>query len=257
MARIVKEEAYVVKRNEILDAARQLVYTKGYEQMTIQDILDDLQISKGAFYHYFDSKQSLLEALIERILEGAEQLIIPIVNDPHLPALEKLQRYFVALGRWKTAQKTFLLALLRIWYKDDNIILRQKVLANGIKRIAPLLNVIIHQGIQEGILTTPYPDQVSGILFSIMMNLSDTLAGLLISNESNHDVLQNMESTTLAYTDALERVLGAPAGSLLIVDAETLKEWVVSPEDNLEGHSTAELQSTMNKQQGNEAHTSF
>ncbi len=54
MARIVKE--YSVRRNEILDAARQLVYTKGYEQMTIQDILDYLQISKGAFYHYFDSK---------------------------------------------------------------------------------------------------------------------------------------------------------------------------------------------------------
>ena len=65
MARIVKEPA--VRRNEILDAAQRLVYRKGYEQMTIQDILDDLHLSKGAFYHYFDSKQSLLEALIERM----------------------------------------------------------------------------------------------------------------------------------------------------------------------------------------------
>ncbi|TMD98834.1 MAG: TetR family transcriptional regulator, partial [Chloroflexi bacterium] len=40
MARIVKEQAYAVKRNEILDVARRLVDTKGYEQMTIQDILD-------------------------------------------------------------------------------------------------------------------------------------------------------------------------------------------------------------------------
>lgn len=47
MARIVKEKAYAVKRNEILEAAQRLVYTKGYEQMTIQDILDSLQISKG------------------------------------------------------------------------------------------------------------------------------------------------------------------------------------------------------------------
>ena len=69
MARIVKEQAYAEKRNEILDVAQRLVYTKGYEQMTIQDILDDLQISKGAFYHYFDSKQALLEALIERMLQ--------------------------------------------------------------------------------------------------------------------------------------------------------------------------------------------
>ena len=53
MARIVKEEVRAVKRNEILDAASRFIYTTGYEQMTIQDILDELQISKGAFYHYF------------------------------------------------------------------------------------------------------------------------------------------------------------------------------------------------------------
>src|SRR6266481_3196300 len=84
MARIVKEEAYAVKRNEILDVAQRLVYTKGYEQMTIQDILDELQISKGAFYHYFDSKQALLEAVIERIGEEAEPLVLSIVDDPEL-----------------------------------------------------------------------------------------------------------------------------------------------------------------------------
>ena len=65
MPRIVKEHA--VRRNEILDLAQQLVYTKGYEQMTIQDILDGLQISKGAFYHYFDSKHAVLEAVVERM----------------------------------------------------------------------------------------------------------------------------------------------------------------------------------------------
>ena len=51
MARPVKEHEYRVKRSAILDAARRLVQTKGYEQMAIQDVLDDLQISKGAFYH--------------------------------------------------------------------------------------------------------------------------------------------------------------------------------------------------------------
>src|SRR5665647_2543286 len=66
MARVIKEHA--VRRGEILDVAQRLVYSKGYEQMTVQDILDGLQISKGAFYHYFGSKPALLEALIERML---------------------------------------------------------------------------------------------------------------------------------------------------------------------------------------------
>src|SRR5438270_3185053 len=99
MPRIVKEEEYAGKRNAILDVAQRLVYSKGYEQMTIQDMLDQLQISKGAFYHYFDSKQALLEALIERTKGEVEQLLIPIVHDPHLPALDKLQRVFAILNR--------------------------------------------------------------------------------------------------------------------------------------------------------------
>ncbi len=47
------------ERNEILTAAQRIVFAKGYERMTIQDILADLKISSGAFYHYFDSKPAV------------------------------------------------------------------------------------------------------------------------------------------------------------------------------------------------------
>jgi AcrR family transcriptional regulator len=230
MARIVKEHA--VRRSEILDVAQRLIYTKGYEQMTIQDMLDNLQISKGAFYHYFDSKQALLEALIERMKGEVEQLLIPIVYDPYLPALEKLQRFFDTLNRWKTAQKAFFLALLRVWYTDDNAIVRQKWRAAGIKWITPLLSVIIHQGIQEGVLTTSYPDQVGEVVLSLVQDLGETLAMLLLSFEPERADIRRVESIVAAYTDALERTLGIPEGSLQLTDTETLKEWFFSPGDN-------------------------
>jgi TetR/AcrR family transcriptional repressor of nem operon len=232
MARIVKEQEYAVKRNAILDVAQRLVYTKGYEQMTIQDMLDDLQISKGAFYHYFDSKQAVLEALIERMQEEVEQLLLSIVQDPHLPALEKLRRFFPMLARWKTARKTFILALLRVWYTDDNALFRQKLRATVVKRVTPLLTGVIRQGIQEGVLTTSYPDQVGEVIVSLVLDLGDTIAWLLLSWEPKSDDVRRIESTVAAYTDALERALGAPTGSLPLVDAQTLKEWFVSPGDN-------------------------
>src|SRR5215218_8567229 len=122
MARSVNETEYAARRNAILDVALRLVYTKGYDQMAIQDILDELQISKGAFYHYFDSKPALLEALTERLGQEALQLLNPIVQDPHLPAIEKLQRFFDTAVRWKTARKTFMIELVRVWYTDHNAI---------------------------------------------------------------------------------------------------------------------------------------
>jgi AcrR family transcriptional regulator len=226
MGRIVKE--HVVRRNEILVTAIRLVYTKGYEQMTIQDILGELQISKGAFYHYFESKQALLEAIIEHMLKEAEQLLLPIIDNPHLAVLEKLQRFFDTLARWKTSQKEFLLALLRVWYADDNAIVRQKLRAKGSKWFTPLLMAIINQGIQEGTLTTAYPDRISEVVLSLLMGLGDSLSEALLTYEPEHGSMTYIEQTVAAYTDALERVLGIPSGSLQIVDTETLKEWFIS-----------------------------
>jgi TetR/AcrR family transcriptional repressor of nem operon len=237
MARIVKEEEYAARRNEILDVVQRLVYTKGYEQMTIQDILDDLHISKGAFYHYFDSKGSALEALIERmVVVEVIPLLMPIVQDPHLPALEKLNRYFDTAVRWKTAKKTFMLELLRVWLADENAIVRQKLFNMSVKHVTPLLTEIIRQGIQEGVFTTSYPDQICHVINYILQGLSDTVIELLLSSETNRDAA-HIESGVTAYiaalTDALERVLGAPRGSLNLIDPETLKEWFISPNDTM------------------------
>ena len=107
MKRIVKDP--MVRRNEILDVAERLVSTKGYEQMAIQDIMDELQIAKGTVYHYFDSKAALLEALVERMGEQIEQLVLPIVQDPNLAALDKLLRYFAAIDQWKLAHQRLVL----------------------------------------------------------------------------------------------------------------------------------------------------
>lgn len=231
MPRVVNEEEYAARRNEILDMAQQLVYTKGYENVTIQDILAGLQISKGAFYHYFGSKQALLEALIERMIDQAEQSLTPIVQDPHLPALEKFHSYFDAAARWKTAQKTYWLALLRTWYADENAIVRQKVFATATTRITPVLTQIIRQGIEENIFSTPFPEQVSEMVYALFQNLGDSFSRLLLSSDRDPDTLSAFENTLAAYMDALERILGAAAGSLHLIDLEMLEAWFTSPQE--------------------------
>jgi TetR/AcrR family transcriptional repressor of nem operon len=235
MARTIKKEDYAVRRKEILDAAQRLVYTKGYEQMAIQDILNELQISKGAFYHYFGSKLALLEALIERIKDEGEQLLIPIVQDPQLGTLEKIQHFFDVAASWKTERKAYLLALLRIWYTDENAIVRQKLQAALIKQTAPLLTTVVRQGIKEGVLTNPFPDQAGEIVLTLLQSLGDAFVPLILDEgrgrPTGHSLrednrLNYATNLTAAYNDALERILGAPKGSLHLIDAEMLKEWV-------------------------------
>jgi TetR/AcrR family transcriptional regulator, transcriptional repressor for nem operon len=245
MARTVKQEEYTAKRKEILDAAQRLVYTKGYERMTIQDILADVQISSGAFYHYFDSKPAVLEAFIERIRQAVEQPLLPIVHDPHVPALGKFQRFFDTLDRLRIAHKTDVVKLGRIWYTDDNAIVRQKVDEAVVKQRAPLLTEIVRQGIQEGVFTTTYPDQAGEVILSLLLGMGNTHAKLLLSirQESEgatgsrelpciDDIVGSIVATHAAYMEAIERVLGAPANSFYRTDAEAVNVWVAALRDN-------------------------
>jgi len=223
LARILKEPT--VRRNEILEAAERLVYTKGYDQMTVQDILDALQLSKGAFYHYFDSKQALLEALIDRMLQQVLPVLTPVANDPTLRALEKFKRFFNTAARWKSAKKAYLLPLFSVWYNDENAIVRQKQFDATVRETAPLLASIIRQGVQEGVFTTPYPEQVGGLALLMLQGAGDGMARLLLTGEPRPGDLEYAQNVVAAFTDSLERILGAPKGSIQIIDNEILKEW--------------------------------
>jgi AcrR family transcriptional regulator len=232
MPRVVIEEDYAARRNEILDVTRKLVYTKGYEQMSIQDILDEMKISKGAFYHYFDSKPALMEALIDRMGDEAEATIFPLLDDSHLPALDKLRRYFSSAVQWKSAQKDYMLALLRVWYSDDNSIIRQKVFAKMRNRVAPAFTRVIRQGIQEGTLSTPYPEQATEITLYLVLGLGDKFGEVILGHEAGVNQLSAEErfrvinEAVIAYTYALERVLGASAGSIELMDADSIRVWI-------------------------------
>jgi AcrR family transcriptional regulator len=234
MARVFKEDAYNAKRSEILDFAASLVYSKGYTQMTIQDILDGLHISRGALYHYFDSKQALLEAMVEHAGSEAAQAFLPIVQDPHLSAIEKFRRYFEASLQWKSAQKELILNLLSTWYSDENALIRQKMNEGSLKGTPRILEPMIRQGIEEKMFTTRYPEQVAVIITGVTLNLADTIIGLLVSQQAGQAALQKLEATLDAYFDAyfetIERILGAPAGSLKVFGAGAFKEWFVSPQ---------------------------
>ncbi len=223
MVRIIKEPA--VRRNEILDAAQLLLFRKGYEQMTIQDILDDTHLSRGAFYHYFDSKQALLEGLIERTGEEGMQLIRPVLTDPKLNALQKLQIYIDSAMHWKTTQKAMLIPILRVWYSDDNALLRQKELAAGKKIMIPMLTDVLRQGITEGLLATPHPEQMAEVLVSLILGLSDALGALILAGQAGSADLARVEATVAAYTYSIERALGAAPASLKLIDMEMVKQW--------------------------------
>ena len=182
MARTLIPQEYEQKRSQILDAAQQLIYLKGYEQMTISDILEQAGISKGAFYHYFDSKYALLDAMIERTMQQASEVLMPVVEDTSLDAPQKLQRFFQTVSSWKTARRDFLTAIMRGWYRDENTILRQKTTTAGLAWFSPILQGIIQQGIQEGAFNSPSPAGAGEVVMALLQAMGDGMAHIILDD---------------------------------------------------------------------------
>jgi AcrR family transcriptional regulator len=229
MARKVNEQEYTAKRNEILDAAQQLVLTKGYERMTIQDLQAALKISSGAFYHYFGSKTAVLVALAERMQAEMEQAVQAIGQDPRLPADEKLRQFFATVMRRDITQtaKALLLGLLLVWFNDDNALLRHKVDEARVRRLAPLLAEIVRQGVGEGVCVTSDPVLAAEVVFSLIQGLQYALARRYAVYEQSRAAAAFVEAVAGAYDThmaAIEQVLGAPAGLVPRTDVAAVKE---------------------------------
>jgi hypothetical protein len=132
---------------------------------------------------------------------------------------------FDASARWKTARKDYLLALMQGWYADENVLVRQKAQARMIKHFSPMLADIIRQGMVEGVMNTPFPDQTADMAFALLVDMGDTYMELLSGNSSSQNGLQRALNLVNAYNVALERMIGAVTGSLHLVDRAVLEEW--------------------------------
>ena len=230
MVRTVNEQEYASRRNAILDATSKLLLSRGYELMTIMDVVEELQISKGAFYHYFDSKQAAFSALLERMGQELDQHLLPVVEDPALPALEKLQSFFDALAGWKQERLSVLLAVTRVWYSDENALIRSHLRRERRKHLAPLLAAIIREGCLSGVFQTDTPLEMGEVGVSLILDLGDALAEVLLSVGPGRDMVQRLEQTLNAYTQTLLRALQIPPGSVALVDPKLLRRWLLEAE---------------------------
>jgi AcrR family transcriptional regulator len=225
MARTLDLEKHTVRKEAFVEVAQRLMQTKGYEEMSIQDLLEELGASRGAFYHYFDSKQALLEAVVDRITDAALATVAPVMDDASVPAAEKLTRVFSEIGRWKTERRALVLSLMEVWMSDENAIFREKVRQRLMTRLVPLLTQIVEQGMAEGVFTSRSPQDTAMVLVMLIEGFQNRALELFIARQANKVTYEDAERYFASYLDAFERILGASPGSIQLIDEPILREW--------------------------------
>ncbi len=198
MVRIVK--APEERREEIIHCACQLFLKKGYEKTTMQHVMGELQIAKGTIYHYFRSKEELLDAVIESIAERKYNELRTILDQSPGNGLERL--FVLSTANQNAVHEENLLAEL---HKPVNAGMHTQLLARMITNQARLYGEVIEQGCKEGLFTTKYPRECAEFLLSAISFLTD----FGIYNWSEEELTRRIN----AIPSLVEQQLGAPEGS--------------------------------------------
>jgi AcrR family transcriptional regulator len=238
VARTLNPESHALRRDAFVDVAQRLIQTKGYEALSVQDVLDALDASKGAFYHYFGSKADLLEAVVERMADGVEEAWGGVMADPDLTGAQRLEAVFATTARYKAERRDLVLAVLELWLSDQNAIVREKLRRLAARRMTPVLVEIIRKGVADGEFTATDPDATAVVVTSLIQGTSEVAAELYIESQSGTIGLHEVEAAFVAYTEAMERILGLPSGGLQLVDQSVLELWF-TPATNTELEGTA------------------
>ena len=126
---------YDERRAEILDSAQKLFFLKGYETASVNEIIEAAGISKGTFYHYFESKDELLESIAERLVRGVLTKVREAIAVEDMDAVTKLNIFIeVAIREKVTTNRELVMMFLRTMMNDENVRLREKIAKVGVEK---------------------------------------------------------------------------------------------------------------------------
>ncbi len=211
----------IVRREQIIETAEKLFYAKGYEQTAVQDILDELSLSKGGFYHHFESKLQVLEAICARQGERDHAAMEEAIRANEGRAAAQLNALFDCCGLWRRDRMDFAGLMIRVAYRGGSYQLRDTMRRVLVENALPVLNGVIAAGIAEKVFFTRFPNEIGELILQLFANITDELAMTLAGADRKmglSDVLARLE----AYRASVETLLNAPFGSVVLYDLTRL-----------------------------------
>lgn len=158
MARPVKKPLEQWEK-EILDAAKKLFLSKGYEETSVSDIMEEAGGAKGMFYHCFQSKEDVMRALGDKMfLENNPFDAVRGRTD--LNGLQKI-RELLAVNHGDAERNDLNVQAIPI-LKDPRI-LAAAVDANR-RILTPLWLELLEEGVRDGSIHTKYSRELSELL---------------------------------------------------------------------------------------------
>ena len=197
------------RKQELLNIAYRMFIEKGYENTSVDDIIIEAGIAKGTYYYYFESKEATLEAVIEMMIEKAENVAKAALMNP-VPIPQKLASVVYAFQPNKDE-----VVITDVLERKENIVMHDKIGKKIVEVAVPILSDIVREGIAQGIFACT--------------NVEERVRMLLIMSQNMFDYGAYSNKDIEVYVDMLEKSLGAKEGTMSFISEFLLEVQVHSP----------------------------
>lgn len=189
------------RRLEIIETAERLFRENGYSTTAVEAIIKEMGVAKGTFYYYFNSKEEVLEAIVDHTLDQIVKMAEQVADDASMNALTKMERLLsnsqIGDVDTKDVAEHLHLPANRELHEVTNI---QTVL-----RLSPVLAKIVKQGNEEKVFNVKRPLETMQFLLTGGQFLLD--GGLFDFSE------QEILERRMVLQEILEKVLEAERGT--------------------------------------------
>ena len=227
MPRVIKHPD--LRRSEILSQALALFLSRGYDNVSLNDIIADAGISKGVFYHYFLSKEALLAALADRFANQTLGQLHNVLNDRRLNPLERLNAFLAKGTRIKTELAPGAWAVFGALFRPENHGLYQRVVAASEVLFRPILTEIIAQGVKEHLFETADPEGVADLLQQLASNTYPFVTRFIDAGteQEKQETLKAFHRRLRLNGVAIDRLLSLPDGTLYVPSLSAVKKLMI------------------------------
>jgi len=212
------------RKTQIIEAALMLFRDRGYENTTVSEIIDAAGISKGGFYHHYDSKEQLLRDIAQDFVCEVLGIIGEISQRDDLSALEKLNEYIRMANAYKKERPVKAAAFLAELYSGGkNLQLANMIFELSGEALTPVMRDIIRQGIAEGDFSTEYPEEAAEMYVKLFLLHQNEMAEAFHrwQQEDGQEGLERIIRKYRFFQETMEHMLGLERGALVLEEIAT------------------------------------
>ncbi len=162
------------RRQDLIGAALAVFASKGVATTSVDDIVRAAGVAKGTFYLYFETKDDIVGAVAQRMVEGVADRIEDVTADRGRSPVERVVAFGSAVRQ--IGGEPYQQDLVEVFHRAENRAIHDRLAEQAVTQLKPTMTAIVADGIERGLFRRQDPSHAATFVLACFSVLHDVVA---------------------------------------------------------------------------------